>query len=327
VNKHDESIYFCTRKNKIVISDRTIQSIKKFTLPGFDGVPIITVVKFFYKEIMKEGIVTRASSIAFFFILSVFPGLIFLFTLIPFIPIKNFQTNFLLTIKGIINNDGAYQIIRTTINDIVGIHHSGLLSIGFFLSIYSAMSGVKAMINAFNKGYEHTFKKRNFFQTNLVALKLTILLSIMLIAALVLIITQQNVFSWVFHHMHIKNSITKNVFAFFHFVIILSLLFFALSSLYYYGPAMKKKFRFISAGGTLATILFIIASWGFSYFVNHFASYNKLYGSIGSIIVIMLWIYFNSMVILVGFELNASIALSKSRMKTRYPDVQIHEWE
>jgi membrane protein len=302
------------------ISDNTIKRIRSFTIPGFDGVPLITVLKFLYKEINSAGLVTRASSISFFFILSVFPGLIFLFTLIPYIPVKNFQTNLLLTIKDIINNDGAYQIIRTTINDIVAIPHSGLLSVGFILSVYSAMSGVKAMISAFNKSYHHTFKKRNIFQTNWVALKLTLLLSVMFIASLILIITQQTLFAWLFQHLHIKHSFAKNIVSIIHFIIIVALLFFKLSTLYFYGPAYKKRYKFISAGSTMATILFIVASWGFSYFVNNFGSYNKLYGSIGSIIVIMLWIYFNSIVILIGFELNASIAVSKNRSVLKMPE-------
>jgi len=169
--------------------------------------------------------------------------------------------------------------------------------------------------------------KRNFFLTNWVALKLTILLSLMFIASLILIITQKALFNWIFSVLHIHNSSTKNIIAVIHYLIILSLLFFTLSTLYFYGPAVKKRFKFISAGGTLATILFILTSWGFSFFVNHFGTYNKLYGSIGSIIVIMLWIYFNAIVILIGFELNASIALSKSRMKHRLPETHIHEWE
>ncbi|MEY4875574.1 MAG: hypothetical protein RL708_723 [Bacteroidota bacterium] len=306
-----------------VLSEKSIQKIKTFTLPGFDGVPMITVLRFFFKEIIQENIVTRGSSIAFFFILSVFPGLIFLFTLIPYIPINHFQTNLLLTIKDLINNEGAYQMIRSTINDIVAIPHSSLLSVGFLLSIYSAMSGVKAMISSFNKSYEHTFKKRNIFQTNFVALKLTLMLSILLIVSLTLVIAQQALFDWLFKVLSIKSFSAKNIITVLHYLIIVALLFFALSSLYYYGPAVKKKFKFISAGSTLATILFITTSVGFSWFVNNFGKYNTLYGSIGSVIVIMLWIYFNSIVIIIGFELNASIAISKNKIALKQVDTNV----
>jgi membrane protein len=237
-----------------------------------------------------------------------------LFTLIPYIPISHFQTNLLLTIKDLIHNEGAYQMIRSTINEVVAIPHSSLLSVGFLLSIYSAMSGVKAMISSFNKSNEQTFKKRNIFQTNFVALKLTLMLSTLLIISLTLVIAQQTLFDWLFKVLSIKSFSAKNIITVLHYLIIVALLFFTLSSLYYYGPAVKKKFKFISAGSTLATILFILTSFGFSWFVNNFGKYNTLYGSIGSVIVIMLWIYFNSIVIIIGFELNASIAISKSKM-------------
>jgi membrane protein len=306
-----------------LLSDQTIQKIRTFTIPGFEGVPLITVLRFFFKEIIQESIVTRGSSIAFFFILSVFPGLIFLFTLIPYIPISHFQTNLLLTIKDLIHNEGAYQMIRNTINEVVAIPHSSLLSVGFLLSIYSAMSGVKAMISSFNKSNEQTFKKRNIFQTNFVALKLTLMLSTLLIISLTLVIAQQTLFDWLFKVLNIKSFSAKNIIAVLHYLIIVALLFFTLSSLYYYGPAVKKKFKFISAGSTLATILFILTSFGFSWFVNNFGKYNTLYGSIGSVIVIMLWIYFNSIVIIIGFELNASIAISKSKMNLKQPDAGV----
>jgi membrane protein len=140
------------------------------------------------------------------------------------------------------------------------------------------------------------------------------MLSVLLIAALILIIAQKALFNWLFDALNIKSFSAQNIVAVLHYLIIIALLFFALSSLYYYGPAVKKKFKFISAGSTLATVLFIITSFGFSWFVNHFGQYNKLYGSIGSVIVIMLWMYFNSIVIIIGFELNASIAISKNKL-------------
>jgi membrane protein len=143
------------------------------------------------------------------------------------------------------------------------------------------------------------------------------MLSTLLIISLTLVIAQQTLFAWLFKTLDIKSFSAKNIIAVLHYLIIIALLFFTLSSLYYYGPAVKKKFKFISAGSTLATFLFILTSFGFSWFVNNFGKYNTLYGSIGSVIVIMLWIYFNSIVIIIGFELNASIAISKSKMNLK----------
>jgi membrane protein len=294
----------------------TFQRIKNFSLPGFEGIPLLRLLRFVVKEIQKEGLVMRSSSVTFFFILSIFPGLIFLFTLIPYLPVKNVHTQLLLTIKDIINNKDAYQMIRATINDIAEIQHQGLMSFGFVMSIFSAMSGVKALLNAFDKAYEHAYKKRNVIQHNLAALKLTFMIALLLLSSLILIIAEKSVFEWLYGVFNIQSEWLKWFFSLLRYIIILALFFFTISSIYYYGPAVKERFRFISAGSTFATLLFILTSLLFSYFVNNFGAYNKVYGSIGSIIVIMLWMYFNCMVLILGYEINAGITILKLKDKT-----------
>lgn len=298
------------------MNQETIQRIKNFSLPGFEGIPLLRLLRFIIKEIQKEGLVMRSSSVTFFFILSIFPGLIFLFTLIPYLPVKNVHTQLLLTIKDIINNKEAYQMIRSTINDIAEIQHQGLMSFGFVMSIFSAMSGVKALLNAFDKAYEHAYTKRNVIQHNWTALKLTFMIAILLLSSLILIIAEKSVFEWLYGVFDIRSEIIKWLFSLLRYIIILSLFFFTISSIYYYGPAVKERFRFISAGSTFATLLFIITSLLFSYFVNNFGAYNKIYGSIGSMIVIMLWMYFNCMVLILGYEINAGITILKLKDKT-----------
>lgn len=294
----------------------TFNKIKNFSLPGFEGIPLLRLLRFVIKEIQKEGLVMRSSSVTFFFILSIFPGLIFLFTLIPYLPVKNVHTQLLLTIKDVINNKEAYQMIRSTINDIAEIQHQGLMSFGFVLSIFSAMSGVKALLNAFDKAYAHAYVKRNVIQHNWTALKLTFMIAILLLGSLILIIAEKTVFEWIYGLFDIRSEWIKWFFDLLRYIIILALFFFTISSIYFYGPAVKERFRFISAGSTFATLLFIITSLLFSYFVNNFGTYNKVYGSIGSIIVIMLWMYFNCMVLILGYEINAGITILKLKDKT-----------
>jgi membrane protein len=301
----------------LLISDDKIKKIRAFTVPGFDEVPLVTVLRFFVKEIKQEKMITKASSVSFFFLLSLFPGIIFLFTLIPYLPVKDLHTQLLLTIKDVINNKEAYQLIRTTVNEIVAIPHQGLMSFGFLFALYSAMSGVKALITSFNKIRPDTFVTRNIFMTNWVALKLTFIIVFLLIVSLVLIIAQDTVFNWVFQFLGVHNNLVKHLINLIRYLIIIGLFFTAISFIYYYGPAVKRKFRFVSAGSTFATLLSIATSVGFSYFVNNFGSYNKVYGSIGSMIVIMLWVYFNSFILLLGFELNASIAISKNKLELK----------
>jgi membrane protein len=207
-------------------------------------------------------------------------------------------------------------MIRSTINDIAEIQHQGLMSFGFLFSIFSAMSGVKALLNSFDKAYEHAYIKRNVIQHNWTALKLTFMIAILLLGSLILIIAEKSVFEWIYGVFDIRSEWIKWLFDLLRYVIILALFFFTISSIYFYGPAVKERFRFISAGSTFATLLFILTSLLFSYFVNNFGTYNKVYGSIGSIIVIMLWMYFNCMVLILGYEINAGITILKLKDKT-----------
>jgi len=149
----------------------------------------------------------------------------------------------------------------------------------------------------------------------LAAVVLTIILSILLILATVLIIFGEIAIKYLVVNHILKTKTQVWMLLLGKWFVVLSLFFIAISFLYYYAPSVKKRWKFISAGSTLATILTILTSIVFAYFVNNFGQYNKLYGSIGTLIVIMLWIYFNSLILLLGFELNASIDNAKKQVK------------
>ena len=285
---------------------------KRIILPGFDGLPIYQVVKFFITGIQKNSLTTRASSLAFRFFLALFPSIIFLFALIPYIPIDNFQTQLLDLIKNVLPQN-AYELSITTINDLVTDRNNSLLSFGFIFALYLASDGVNSMITAFNDSY-HITEKNSFLESRIRSLLLLFILTSLMILAIALIVFGGVINDYLLNH----NYLSKN-FAFYalkvgEYVILLLLFFLGISSLYYYGSIKKKKFRFISAGSTFATILSILLSLGFAYYVNNFSTYNKIYGSIGTLMVIMLWLYFNSLVLLIGFELNASIKHAKEEL-------------
>ena len=296
-----------------------IRISKSIRVPGFDGVPLFEVTKFFARGMVKGGITTRASSLAFNFFLALFPAIIFIFTLIPYIPIPNFQEELLTLIRDILPKD-AYEVARTTIEDIVIEQRGGLLSITFVFTLLFATNGIDSMIDGFNRTY-HTIESRTWLRQRLVAFNLTILLVMLFIVAIVLII-----FSEVALNYLMKLGIIRDYFMYYLLLagkwIILSALFLVtISFFYYYAPAKKKTFRFISAGSTLATILCLITSLGFTFYVNNFGQYNKLYGSLGTLIVILLWIYFNSLVLIIGFELNASIERARNKDHIPMPNV------
>jgi|SRR5665213_1482482 len=286
-----------------------IRLTKRIYIPGFEGLPLFDVSNFFYKGMKNGAINTRASSLAFKFFLALFPAIIFLFTMIAFIPAKGFQDELMFFIKNLLP-DNAYSLASTTITDIIKHQHGGLLSVTFIVSIYLSTNGINAMINAFNKSH-HYIETRKPIQQYVVSLILVFAFAIMVIISISLVVFTEYVLHQMAHWGLIKTKGIVLMVRTGRWIIICVLFFLSISFLYYLGPAKKNNWRFISAGSTLATLLSLITSIGFTYYVNNFASYNKVYGSIGTLIVILLWIYFNSMILLIGFELNASIDNAK----------------
>lgn len=284
---------------------------KRLVLPGFDGMPLYDVADFFFTGIHKGSIKTRASSLAFSFFLALFPAIIFLFTLIPYIPLPNFQGQLLSLIKNVLPS-AAYETTRETIEDIVKHQRSGLLSLGFVLALYFTSNGFMAMMKGFNTSY-HVPERRSPWKQRWVAVVLTFIISLLVLIATILIVFGQMAFKGLVKKHIIKNATQLTIVSSIQWIVVLALIFFATSFLYYYAPSLRKRWRFYSAGSILATFLCVCTSIGFAYYVNNFANYNKLYGSIGTLIVIMLWIYFNSLILILGFELNASIDNAKHK--------------
>ncbi|KAA3650508.1 MAG: YihY/virulence factor BrkB family protein [Bacteroidetes bacterium] len=295
---------FLEIKNKILNSRpvrKTIALSKVLVLPGFDNLAIYYVASFFVKGIQKGLIATKASSMAFKFFMSLFPTIIFLLTLIPHIPIENFQEELLSILKDLLPDSG-YEFTENTIVSLVTNSQDGLLSFGFLFAVYLATNGIDGMLLAFKDSY-NTKINRNAFEQKGLSLSLLFILTLLLVIAIAAILFTEYMVNYILD----PGSITSILLLSGKWLIIAALCFFAISFIYYLGGDRTHRWRFFSAGSTLATLMVLIVSFGFGYYVNNFANYNKVYGSIGTIIVVMLWIYFNSIVLLVGFELNASI--------------------
>ena len=288
---------------------------KKIALPGFDKMPLYNVADFFFTGIQRGAIVTRAQSLAFSFFLAIFPATIFIFSLIPYIPIKNFQGKLLDLVQDMLPSY-AFISARSTIEDIIKIPHGGLLSIGFAAALYFTTNGFMTMMRGFNSSY-HVAETRSPWQQRKVAIILTFIISTLVLISTVLIIFSEATTKYLVSNSILKNKTQVALLLFGKWTVVLALFFTAISFLYYYAPSQKKRWRFITAGSTMATIFTIIMSIGFAYFVNHFGRYNKIYGSIGTLIVIMLWVYFNSLILILGFELNASIENAKKQLRKR----------
>lgn len=286
-----------------------IEKSKKIVIPGFDGVPVYDVAVFFFNGIRKGDISTRASALAFNFFLAIFPAIIFFFTLIPYIPIHNFQDSLLNLLREFIPGQ-TYEAVQGTLFDIIKRPRGGLLSLGFLLAMFFATNTVHSLIDAFNKTY-YTVETRSGFRQRMVSVLLVFILSFLVILAISLITFGPVALRWVERIGLLTDWLTLQLIGIAKWIVIFTLLFSAFSVLYYFAPAVKQKFRFVTAGSTLATLLFSVTSIGFNYFVNNIATYNTLYGSIGTLIIFMLWLYFNSIIILIGWELNSSISMAR----------------
>jgi len=297
--------------------------LKQLVLPGFDGVPITEVFSFIIRGFRKGVLVTRASSIAFNLLIALLPASIFLFTLIPFIPIPNFQEELIRLFENILPAN-AFNFLETTIIDVVTHKSGGLLIFMFLATMVFSTNGIHAVIHAFVVS-AHSFKTRSWIDQRKISIVLLLMVIMMIATAGFLVIFGKMLVNRLVTLHMIQRNLVIYIIIFLKWLLIVLLLFLAISCLYYFAPARRDEFRFFSPGSILATCLFILTSLGFSAYVNNFGQYNKLYGSIGTLMVILLWLYLNSIAILIGFELNVSIKAARAVGKSNARTVSCNE--
>lgn len=292
---------------------------KSVILPGFRPLPLYTIGVFFFGELKKSSLINRASSLSYNFMLAFFPATIFLFTMIAFVPIPHFQDT-LLKLIGVILPGKAYEAVESTMRDIIKNQNGKLLSFGFISALYFASNGVYNLMQAFNKS-SLTLETRSWIKRRVVSITLTVVISFSLLMAITILIAGQALLKLLQSHVFSTWHFWLWLIALVKWVVVVLIFFVVVSLLYRYGPAHKNRWKFSSPGSILATALAVLTSLGFSYYINNFPSYNKVYGSIGTLIVMMIWLYLNSLIILIGFELNASVDLSKRSIKIVKPRV------
>ncbi len=280
---------------------------KKITLPGFEKMSLYEVAIFFFTGMREGSLPMRASAVSYNFFLAIFPSIIFVFTLIPYIPIENFQEKLLQLLSGFMPYN-AYEATRETIEDIITNQRGGLLSVGFISALYFSTNGINSLITAFHTTY-HDIEERTPFQQRLASILLVIIFVVLMVIGIGLIIFSEYVLNRIFTEGHFVYYLVMIG----RWIILFALFYSLVSFTYFIGTSRKARWRFASAGSMFATVLSVITSVGFTYYVNNFGNYNKLYGSIGTLIVILLWLYFNSLVLLLGFELNVSIQQAKQK--------------
>jgi membrane protein len=284
-----------------------INKSKETSLPGFRGIPLYDVVKFFIGQVKTVGMTERASAIAYNFFMAIPPALIFLFTLIPFLPIsREFEQSLYSLIRDVIPGEKDHDTLIGFLEDFINKPRNGLLSLGFILSLFFSSSAMMGIMRSFDKNYLG-FKKRTGLQKRVVALKITIVLFVLVFASILLLIGQSQVLKFI----GIKNATVRNIIVNARWLVIIFLFFTSISYIYRHAPAVHKKWRLINPGSILASFLMLLMTLLFSWWVSHFGNYNQLYGSIGTVLILLILIFINSLVLLIGFELNVSITSLK----------------
>lgn len=290
---------------------------KRHTVPGFGRLSIFEVGSFFVKGMSNGTLGIRAASIAFNFFLAVFPGLLFLSTLIPYIPIPNFQTELMDLLEQLIPSD-TFETIEETLADIVMYPRSGLLSIGCITTVIIVSNGVTAVIRAFNTSI-NVHETRSFVNLRVSSLIMVGLITVLLATAIALLIFGRTILAFLIAKRILFGTFSTVMFYVVQWLIILTLCIVSVSVIYYFAPAKRTHMGFISTGSVMATMLLLATSAGFGYYLANFSNYNALYGSIGTLIAILVWLNINSNILLLGFELNLSIQAAHENNRAALP--------
>ncbi len=276
---------------------------KSIKLPWLHGLSLYDLLELYVIGIVEGAVSYRAAAIAFSFFMALFPFTLFILNLIPFIPIKGFQNDFMDFVHQSLPPT-TFDAVSKIINDILHNSHSGLISTGFFMAIFLMANGVNAILGGFESSH-HVTLKRKFFSQYFISLALSILLSLLLIITVAAIV----IFEVFIQKSKIQDVLSDSIplIEMGRYIFLILMILITTSLLFKFGTKQEKKRSFFSIGAVLTTILIILSSYFFGIWVVKFSKYNELYGSIGTLLIVMFYIWINSMILLLGFELNASI--------------------
>lgn len=287
--------------------------MKRVKLKRHHNISLYRFIKIFISNIQKDDLINRANGVAFNFILAIFPAVIFLFTLTPYIAryIPEVNRNSIMEFMGEMLPPSMYEVIYSTVFDIISNQRGGLLTFGFLFALYLSTNGMMALMRAFNACYQ-TVERRSGFKMRITATGLTFMLAMVMIMAVAFLVVGQVVIDYVtdnlseFSHFNFDEYTIYMILGL-RFVVIFIVFFLAISFIYYFGPAIHYNWSFFSIGSFLATLGILGICYLFSYYITNFGTYNKVYGSIGVLIALMIWVQLITVVLLFGYEINASL--------------------
>ena len=282
-------------------------------MPGANGATLYEIVWYFTKEIRDLKLNERAAAVTFSFIMAIAPTFLCIFSLMSLLPLHSFDRTILGAIKLAIPNDKIYNGIESIVTDFIAHRHNNVLSLSLVLTLYFSSNGMVAVMRSFDRSItlfkksRILYKRRTGLQRRWMAIKLTIMHICILSSTLVLMVVQ-------------NNRLDRYLLATFHSTVLVkllslcllvSLVFIAISMIYTYGPSMSQRFKFFSIGSALATVTSLLATFVFFTIINNFIRYNEVYGSLGTLVAFMVWVWLNTVIILLGYELNVSLLIGK----------------
>ncbi len=288
---------------------------------GKKQVSLYYAIAIFFEKLWNDEILDRANGVAFSFALAVFPAIIFLFTLVPYIQyfVPDINNDQIIGFMANLLPENLYAVADTTIHDIINKERGGLLSFGFVFTLILSTNGMTSLMSAFNACYK-TVETRSFLKMRMVATMLIFVLSLCVLLSIALLVVGQQLLQDNNIRQYLQEVISLDLILILRFVMLYLIFQIAISSIFYFAPAVHERWHFFSIGSIFSTIASLVATFGFSFYVNNFGTYNKLYGSIGVLLVFMLLLFIFSLILLVGFEMNAAIDQAKLKYFEEEPE-------
>ncbi|WP_396600558.1 YihY/virulence factor BrkB family protein [Algibacter sp. R77976] len=297
--------------DKIPVINILVRLCKKLKLPGLEGLSFYDLLVLYITGIVKGALTTRASAIAFSFFTAIFPFLLFVLIIIPYVPIDDFKIEFLQFLESFLPPSTSDFFFENIFENIDGSQRGGLLSSVFVLSMALMANGVNAVFSGFENSY-HEQLTRNVFRQYIYALGIALILAFLLIITIIVLgYIQIYVVQGLLHALEDRGYQVEsssvfwtNVVQYLFFVV---MVYIATATLYYFGTREGRNSKFFSIGALFTTLLIILTSYLFGIYIENFGQYNKLYGSIGALLILLLYLWLNANILLLGYELNASL--------------------
>jgi len=273
---------------------------------GFEGLTLYAVGNFFLDGLKQGALTTRGAAIAFRLFLAFFPAILVMLSLIPLVPIVDFQDNLFAAIEQVLPGD-TFALFEQTIADLILNKHNEVLSASFLVGLFFASNSINAILSGFN-GSVNLEKKGGLLKTRLFSLGVLFVMALVVVVCMALVTLSEVIFDYGFAQVEMNEGIAQFLVSSVRYIIIITLIYSVVTLLYNVGNLDMKKFKFFSAGAMLTTIFFLMTTIGFAIYLNNFGNYNELYGTLGTLVVLLVWLDFNCLILLLGFELNASIS-------------------